>query len=144
MANSLMKAFVILLGLHIKGNSFSFDHYAFKSSLTNKRPNSQFLQILFKLSTMVATQNTSTNEVLSQPIMKIQSTNYHVEGNVSLYPEELKMLIIALQNSGLATIMFNSFAVLITWLSMAASAASYSMATYVITFNLINEKWGFV
>lgn len=89
---------------------------------------------------MAAVQNSNTEEIESQPLMKIQSTNYQVESNVSLYLEDLKMLIVSLKRSGLATAMFNSFAVPMTWLLMAASTASYSKATDVITFNLVNEK----
>ena len=63
---------------------------------------------------MAAIQNSNTNEVESQPLMKIQSTNYQVEANVSLYPEELKMRIVAVKRSRLATAMFNSFAVPMT------------------------------
>ncbi|KAL7598786.1 hypothetical protein Lser_V15G23126 [Lactuca serriola] len=82
----------------------------------------------------------NTDEVLSQSLMKIQSTNYQVDPNVSSYPEGLKMLIVALKRSPLSTAIFSSFSVPMTWLSMAASSASYNYATDVITFNLINNK----
>ena len=88
----------------------------------------------------MAADPTTTTEVASQPIMKIQSTNYQVEGDVSLYPEELKTLIVALQHSVLATSMFNSIEVSMTWLSMAGSIASYNKDTDIITFNLVNEN----
>ena len=73
-------------------------------------------------------------------MMKIQSANYQVKGYVSLYPDDLKMMIVGLQHSGLATTMFDAFAVSMTWLSMAGSTASYSKAIDVITFILVNEK----
>ena len=72
--------------------------------------------------------------------MKIQSTNFQVDPNVSSYPEELKMLIVALKKSALSTAMFSSFPVPMTWLSMAASTASFNYATDVITFNQVNNK----
>ncbi|KAL7607148.1 hypothetical protein Lser_V15G19426 [Lactuca serriola] len=88
---------------------------------------------------MAATQS-NTDEVLSQSLMKIQSTNYQVDPNVSSYPEGLKMLIVALKRSPLSTAMFSSFSVPMIWLSLAASTASYNHTTDVITFNLINNK----
>ena len=44
----------------------------------------------------VAIPSQTTEEVISLSVMKMQSTNYQVEADVSLYPEELQMLIIAL------------------------------------------------
>lgn len=72
--------------------------------------------------------------------MKIQGTNYQVEWDVSLYPEELKMLIAALKSFVLSTAMFNSFVVPLSLLSQARSTATYSKALDVITFNLVNDK----
>ena len=89
---------------------------------------------------MAAVQNSTTEEIASHPMIKIQSNNYQVESNASLYPEDLKMLIVALKRSVLATVMFKSFAVPITWLSMAASTTSFNKGTYILTFNLVNEK----
>ena len=60
---------------------------------------------------MMAKQSQTTEDVSSQPIMKIQSTNYQVHGDVDAYPKGLQMLIVALQNSVLSTTMFNSFLV---------------------------------
>ncbi|KAL7586161.1 hypothetical protein Lser_V15G40639 [Lactuca serriola] len=88
----------------------------------------------------MAVTNSNTDEVLSQSLMKIQSTNYQVDPNVSAYPEELKMLIVALKRSPLSTAMFRSFPVPMIWLSRAASTASYNHMVDVITFNLINNK----
>ena len=89
---------------------------------------------------MAAAQTNTTEEVASQPIMNIQSTNYQVEADVSLYPEELKIRVVALQYSGLSTAMFNAFDVLMSWLSMVGSTSTYSKALDVVTFNLVNEK----
>ena len=91
-------------------------------------------------SIMTDVLNSNIEEVASQPMMKIQSTNYQVESNVPLYPEELKMLIVVLKRSVLATAIFNSFVVPISWLSMDTSTATYNKATYIITFNLVNDK----
>ena len=88
----------------------------------------------------VVAPSQTTDDASSQTIMKIQSTNYQVEGDISLYPEELKMLIVALKNSILSTAMFNLFAVPLSWLSLAGSTANYSKAMDVITFILVNEK----
>ena len=88
----------------------------------------------------MAATNSNTDEVLSQSLMKIQSTNYQVDPNVSAYPEDLKMLIVALKLSPLSTAMFRSFPVPMVWLSRAASTASYNHTADVITFNLINNK----
>ncbi|KAL7591219.1 hypothetical protein Lser_V15G33877 [Lactuca serriola] len=88
----------------------------------------------------MAVTNSNTDEVLSQSLMKIQSTNYQVDPKVSAYPEELKMLIVALKRSPLSTAMFRSFPVPMIWLSHAASTASYNHTADVITFNLVNNK----
>ncbi|KAL7601073.1 hypothetical protein Lser_V15G24877 [Lactuca serriola] len=88
----------------------------------------------------MAATNSNTDEVLSQSLMKIQSTNYQVDPTVSAYPEDLKMLIVALKRSLLSTAMFRSFPVPMVWLSRAASTASYNHTADVITFNLINNK----
>lgn len=82
----------------------------------------------------------TTVDVTSQPIMKIQGTNYPVEGDVSLYPEELKMLIVTLNRSVLSTAMFNYFVVPLSWLSQVGSTATYCKALDVIMFNLVNDK----
>ena len=83
---------------------------------------------------MAATQS-NTKEVISKSLMKIQSMNFQVDPNVSSYPEELKMLIVALKKSALSTAMFSSFPVPMTLLSMVASTASFNYATNVITFD---------
>ncbi|KAL7609544.1 hypothetical protein Lser_V15G13888 [Lactuca serriola] len=88
----------------------------------------------------MAVTNSNTDEALSQSLMKIQSTNYQVDPKVSAYPEELKMLIVALKRSPLSTAMFRSFPVPMIWLSHAASTASYNHTADVITFNLVNNK----
>lgn len=50
------------------------------------------------------------------------------------------MLIVALQHSGLAIKMFNSFPVPMSWLSIAGSTASYCKVTNAITFHLVSDK----
>ena len=95
----------------------------FKIFRRTKSPNLSFKKFL-RL-TMAATQS-NTKEVISKSLMKIQSTNFQVDPNVSSYPEELKMLIVALKKSALSTAMFSSFPVPMTWLSMAASTASFN------------------
>lgn len=82
----------------------------------------------------------TTKYVSSQPIMKIQSTKYQVEGDVSLYPEALQMLIVALKHSVLSTAMFNSVDVPLSWLSLVGSTTTYIIAMDVTTFNLVNDK----
>ena len=47
---------------------------------------------------MDAVQSNTTDDASSQqPIMKIQSSNYQVDGDVTVYLEELEMLIMALK-----------------------------------------------
>ncbi|KAL7592159.1 hypothetical protein Lser_V15G33908 [Lactuca serriola] len=87
-----------------------------------------------------ATLSHTTYDVSSLPIMKIQGTNYQVEANVSLYHEELKMLIVALKSSVLSKAMFNSFFTPLSWLSQAGSTATYSKALDAVTFNLVTDK----
>ena len=82
----------------------------------------------------------STEDISSTLVMKIQSTNYYVEGAISQCPEEFKMLIVALKHSVLSKAMFNSFSVPVSWLSQAGSTATYNKASDTITFHLINEK----
>lgn len=60
----------------------------------------------------------TAEDVSSQPIMKIQSTNYQVDRVVSVYPWELKMLIMSLQHFVLKTAIFSSFAVPVKWISL--------------------------
>ena len=89
---------------------------------------------------MAATQTTTTKYISSRPTTKIQSTNYQLEDDVFVYPDALKMLIVALQHSGLSTAMFNSFDVPMYWLWMAGSTVTYSKAMDIVTFNLVNDK----
>ena len=61
---------------------------------------------------MAAIPPKTTNKASSQQsLMKIQSTNYQVVGDLYVYPEELKMLIAALQHFVLSTAMFSAFVV---------------------------------
>ncbi|KAL7615776.1 hypothetical protein Lser_V15G03372 [Lactuca serriola] len=89
---------------------------------------------------MAAAQTHTTKDASSQPIMKLQITNYQGEADVALYPDERKMVIIALQHSGLSTAIFKSFDVPMPWLSMAGSTATYSNSMDFVTFNLVNDK----
>ena len=82
----------------------------------------------------------TTKDVSSHRIMKTQSTNYQVEGDVSMYPEALQMLIVALKHSILSTTMFNSFDVPLSRLYLVWSTTTYNKALDVITFNLVNDK----
>ena len=82
----------------------------------------------------------TTKDVTSQPIMKIQSTNFQVQGDVTVYPEELKMLIVSLQHSVLSRAMFNSFPVPVSWLSVVFSTATYNKTISIVTFQLMNDK----
>lgn len=89
---------------------------------------------------MAAKQSQTTEDVSCQPIMKIQSTNYQVLGDVDAYPEGLQMFIIALQNFVLSTSMFNSFLVPLSWLSLTGSTTTYSKTMKIVTFQLVNDK----
>ena len=89
---------------------------------------------------MAANQSQTTEDITSNPIMKIQSTNYQVLGDVDFYPEELRMLIVALQHLVLSTVMFRSFVVPLTWLSLDGSTATYSKTMQIVTFQLTNDK----
>lgn len=57
-----------------------------------------------------------------------------------MYPDELKMLIVALKHFGLLTAMFNYFDVPMLWLSMMGSIATYSKAMDVFILNIVNDK----
>lgn len=71
--------------------------------------------------------------------MKIQSTSYQVVGDVDAYPEGLRMLIVALQNSVLSMAMFSSFSVPLTWLLFAGSTTTHSKTMWIVTFQLVND-----
>lgn len=78
----------------------------------------------------MATPNTiidpsqTTNDITSQPLMKIQSTNFQVQADVSLYLDELKMLIVALKNFVLSKVIFDAFVVPVSCLSLAGSTTT--------------------
>lgn len=82
----------------------------------------------------------TADEDTSQALLKIQSTNYTVQPNVDVYPDELQMLIVALNHSVLSTVMSSYFAVLMTWLSLAGSIAVFNKTTKVVTFQHTNKK----
>lgn len=100
---------------------------------------SGFFQI-FKTLTMTANQSQTTKDVSSNPFMMIQSTNYQLLGHIDANPEGLQMLILALKHSVLSTKMFSAFDVPHSWLSIAASTATYSKTMQIVTFQLINHK----
>ena len=50
------------------------------------------------------------------------------------------MLVVALKSSVLSTAMFNSFAIPMSWLSLAGYTATYSETMMIVTFQLINEN----
>ena len=85
------------------------------------------------------TSSPTTEEVVSVPILKIQGSNYQVESDLSKYPDELKMLVVALQNSVLSKAMFDFFVVPMSWLSKAASTASYNKETGCVEFTMVND-----
>ena len=85
------------------------------------------------------TSSPTTEEVISVPILKIHGSNYQVESDLSKYPDELKMLVVALHNSVLSKAMFDSFAVPMSWLSKAGSTASYNKKTGSVEFTMVNE-----
>ena len=107
----------------------------------SKIPKFSVLHLLQTLIMVAAAHvNPSIEDISSAPVMKIQSTNYYVEGAISQCPEEFKMLIVALKHSVLSKAMFNSFSVPVSWLSQAGSTATYNKASDTITFHLINDK----
>lgn len=82
----------------------------------------------------------TTDDATSQPLLKIQSTNYRVQPYVNKYPEDLKMLIVALNHSVLSIVMLSSFSVLMTSLSLVGSTIVFNKTTKVLTFQITNEK----
>ena len=70
----------------------------------------------------------TTGNATSQPLLKIRSTNYRVQPNVDMYPDELKMLIVALNHS------------VLSWLSLAGLTVIFNKTTKLVTFQLTNEK----
>ena len=83
---------------------FTLTLYTVKNLSDDLCPNCTLFIKLFQTLTMAANQSATIEDVSSQPIMKIQSTNYQVERDVSLYPKELQMLIVALKHSVLSTL----------------------------------------
>lgn len=75
-----------------------------------------------------------------QPLMKIQSTNLQVQSDVSVYHEELQVLIFAHRNSILSKVMFDAFVVLVSWLSLDESTTTYNKTLDSVTFSPVNEK----
>lgn len=84
--------------------------------------------------------NTTTEDATSQTSMKIQSSNFHVKLDVSKYPEELQMLIVALNHYVLSMVMSCLFSVPMTLLSLVGSTLAFNKITKVVMFQLTNEK----
>lgn len=82
----------------------------------------------------------TTEYITSQPLMKIQGTNFQVKLDVSLYPKGLKMRIVSLTNFVLSTAVSSSFSVPLSWLSLAGSTTVHIMAVKIITFQMMNDK----
>lgn len=97
----------------------------------------QFLQTL----TMAAPtgnfdpSNTTNEENTSHPLLKIQSTNLNLLLDVTQYPKQLEMLIVALNHSALSTIVLSSFYVPITWLSLVGSLVVFYKTMKIVIFN---------
>ena len=84
--------------------------------------------------------NTTTEETTSQPLMKIQSSNFRVQIDVTKYPEQLQMLIVALNHYVLSMVMSSSFSVPMTWLSLVGLTTMFNKMTKVVAFQLTNDK----
>ena len=59
---------------------------------------------------------------------------------VDQYPEQLHMLIQTLNNSILSTMLSDSSAVPMTWISLVGSMVVFNKTTKVVTFQLMNSK----
>lgn len=81
----------------------------------------------------------TTEDVTSQPILEISSSNYWVQHDVLKYPYELKMLIVALNHSFLSTIMDASFSVTMIRLYVAGSTTVFNKTSKVVMFQLTND-----
>lgn len=71
--------------------------------------------------TNVDPTNTTNEEEISQPLMKIQNTNICLLLTVDQCAEQLQMLILALNHHVLSTVLSSLFGVLMTWLYLAGS-----------------------
>lgn len=70
-------------------------------------------QIMAAPSGYVDRSNT-IEDAQSQPLLRIQSSNYYAQPDVSEYPDELKMLIVDLNHFVLLLVMSDSFSVPVT------------------------------
>lgn len=85
-------------------------------------------------------QSQTTYNITSQPLMKIQSTNYRVQPDVTQYPDDLKTFIVGLNHSVLSTTMSALFYVMMSWLSLSSSTVVYNTTVKVVTFQMATKK----
>ncbi|CAH1422229.1 unnamed protein product [Lactuca virosa] len=87
------------------------------------------------------TDSTTTNEEdVSQPLMKIQTTNIHLVPYLDQYPNALRMLVQTFNNSVLSTTRSWSFSIRIEWLALAGSTVLFKKTTNMVSFQLSNSK----
>lgn len=79
-------------------------------------------------------QFNTNNEEISQAMMKIQHTNLGLNPSLEVYPEELHMIVLIMNNSVLNHALSSSFAILMHQLSLATSITVYNKTTKVVTF----------
>lgn len=127
-------------------------HASYKEGLTiqfslsnlpnaHKNPNPNVL-IIFKIlfSIIMSTANTiidhfnMTDDEVFVPHKKIQSNNIWFNPTLSVYPEELKMLVQCLNNSILAHALTSSFAIPMNWLSLSCFTTVYNNMNEFVTF----------
>ena len=110
-----------------------------QSSLSSKKT---FANLTMAIPTANVDPSNNTNkEEISQPLLKIQSLNLRLLPTVDQYPEQLQMLIIALNHFVLSTMLSSPLAVPRTWLSLIGSMVVFNKTTKVVTFQLTNNKW---
>ncbi|CAI9299828.1 unnamed protein product [Lactuca saligna] len=83
---------------------------------------------------------TNNDEDVSQPMMKIQTTNLYLVPSLDQYLEELRMCVQILNYFVLSTTLSSSFAIPMTWLSLDATTVVFNKSTKVVTFQLSNSK----
>lgn len=83
---------------------------------------------------------TTNEEEVSQPMMKIQTTNHCLVPSLDHYLKELWMFVQTLNNSVLSMTPSSSFTIPMTLLSLAASAVVFKNTTKVVSFQLSNSK----
>ncbi|CAI9260128.1 unnamed protein product [Lactuca saligna] len=73
-------------------------------------------------------------------MMKINHTNLWLNPLLDVYPKELRMIILVLNNYVLNHALLYSFATLMQWLFIAASTAIYNKTMKIVTFQLMSNK----